>query len=65
MYWRRRQYIWKKIKFFKRYIYLFERSWVGVGAEGEGGADSPLSGELDSELKPRMLRSWPEPNADT
>ena len=36
----------------------------GVGAEGEGETDSPLSREPDLGLDPRTLRSGPEPKAD-
>jgi len=37
---------------------------VGVGAGGEGEADSPLSREPDVGLSPRTLRSCPELKAD-
>jgi len=32
---------------------------------GEGEAGLPLSREPDVGLDPRILRSWPEPKADT
>jgi len=58
--------IFKKIFFFKDFIYLREREhkqgkWQ---AEGEGEAGLTMNREPDAALDPRTPGSWPEPKED-
>ena len=47
------------------FIWERESTCKGGGAEGEGEADSSLSGKPDIALYPRTLKSWLERKADT
>ena len=53
-----------EIFFFFKDFYLLEGERESERTQVGGKADSSLSGEPDTRLNPRTLRSGPEPKAD-